>query len=294
MAVALPVLSPGEAKLEGSRPRDVPPRRSSRRKRLNGDSNSEELSEESQDGMTLSDDGVEVNMVSPSIGSAPGATTPLAVLDGCGGRDGGFRTVDGLSLLSQSAPAHASMFLRRPFGAASPPTIKERARSVEFGVGFMDIDEAPRPPPPKQQRPAGPPDPVENAGRSTLVDGVPQPLSLDQPARPLLYEDLINFPRSRGKAHARRCVMCGHLASGEDATCSIPLQNKDVCKRCDTGAFVSFPFSRDRSARRHLAPHGDARVLQVVQRLQEVPPRLRLQGSSFFLRRSVFFTPLFS
>jgi len=235
MAVALPVLSPGEAKLEGSRPRDVPPRRSSRRKRLNGDSNSEELSEESQDGMTLSDDGVEVNMVSPSIGSAPGATTPLAVLDGLGGRDGGFRTVDGLSLLSQSAPAHASMFLRRPFGAASPPTIKERARSVEFGVGFMDLDEAPRPPPPKQQRPAGPPDPVENAGRSTLVDGVPQPLSLDQPARPLLYEDLINFPRSRGKAHACRCVMCGHLASGEDATCSIPLQNKDVCKRCDTG-----------------------------------------------------------
>ena len=74
-----------------------------------------------------------------------------------------------------------------------------------------------------------------DARRSSLVDGVPQPLSLDQPERPLLYEDLINFPRSRGKAHARRCVMCGHLASGEGATCSIPLQNKDVCKRCDTG-----------------------------------------------------------
>jgi len=71
--------------------------------------------------------------------------------------------------------------------------------------------------------------------RSCLVDGVPQPMSLEAPSRPLLYEELINFPRSRGKAHARRCVMCGHLASGEAATCSIPLQNKDVCKRCDTG-----------------------------------------------------------
>jgi len=29
--------------------------------------------------------------------------------------------------------------------------------------------------------------------------------------------------------------MCGRLASGTDAACSIPLQNKDVCKRCDTG-----------------------------------------------------------
>ena len=71
--------------------------------------------------------------------------------------------------------------------------------------------------------------------RSCLVDGVPQPMSLEAPPRPLMYEDLINYPRSRGKAHARRCVMCGHLASGEAATCSIPLQNKDVCKRCDTG-----------------------------------------------------------
>lgn len=71
--------------------------------------------------------------------------------------------------------------------------------------------------------------------RSALVDGVPQPLSLQAPERPLLYEDLINFPRARGKTTARRCVMCGHLASGEGATCSIPLQNKDVCKRCDTG-----------------------------------------------------------
>ena len=60
-------------------------------------------------------------------------------------------------------------------------------------------------------------------------------MDLDAPAHPLLYEDLINFPRTRGKAHARRCVMCGRLASGTDAACSIPLQNKDVCKRCDTG-----------------------------------------------------------
>ena len=66
---------------------------------------------------------------------------------------------------------------------------------------------------------------------------MPRPLNLEAPAAPLRYEDLINFPRSRGKARARRCVMCGLLASGDDssATCSIPLQNKDVCKRCDTG-----------------------------------------------------------
>jgi len=76
---------------------------------------------------------------------------------------------------------------------------------------------------------------VCDAGRSTLVDGVPRPLPLAEPAGPMLYEGLINFPRSRGKAHARRCVMCGRLASGDGATCSIPLQNKDVCKRCDTG-----------------------------------------------------------
>jgi len=78
-------------------------------------------------------------------------------------------------------------------------------------------------------------DEVADQRRSSLVDGVPQPLSLQAPAQPLLYEDLINFPRARGKTHARRCVMCGHLATGEGATCSIPLQNKDVCKRCDTG-----------------------------------------------------------
>jgi len=91
-----------------------------------------------------------------------------------------------------------------------------------------------------QQRSPSPLLPNTNNGntqprRSNLVDGVPQPMSLEAPSRPLLYEDLINFPRSRGKAHARRCVMCGHLATGDQATCSIPLQNKDVCKRCDTG-----------------------------------------------------------
>ena len=155
-----------------------------------------------------------------------------------------------------------------------------------------------------------PPEPAVDAGRSKVVDGVPKPLDLDAPAHPLLYEDLINFPRSRGKAHARRCVMCGRLASGTDAACSIPLQNKDVCKRCDTGAADPRPlrqsflrrFAARRPAtarlssppRRHLASHRDARVLQVVQRLQEVPPRLRLQGPFlFFFPRSPHDAPLF-
>mmetsp|Transcript_9648 Transcript_9648/g.13379 ORF Transcript_9648/g.13379 Transcript_9648/m.13379 type:complete len:354 (+) Transcript_9648:159-1220(+) len=71
--------------------------------------------------------------------------------------------------------------------------------------------------------------------RSTLIEGVPQPLNLEPPCEPLQYDQLINFPRTRGKAQNRRCVMCGHFATGKEATCSIPLQNKDVCKRCDTG-----------------------------------------------------------
>jgi len=44
------------------------------------------------------------------------------------------------------------------------------------------------------------------------------------------YEELINFPRAKGKDEIR-CVMCGSTPGFPG--CVIPRQNKDVCKECD-------------------------------------------------------------
>jgi hypothetical protein len=129
-----------------------------------------------------------------------------------------------LSLLSLSAPQAGSTFGGR----------KPRARSFDMR-GDPVVAKGSATKRPRSASCVTPPEPAVDAGRSKVVDGVPKPLDLDAPSHPLLYEDLINYPRTRGKAHARRCVMCGRLASGTDAACSIPLQNKDVCKRCDTG-----------------------------------------------------------
>jgi len=234
MAVALPTI---EDEMPDAKTRTATrsqPRRSVRRRKRVVGAGDEDDSGESREDASTSDGDTLVNVVSPSLlgGSLPKASSSLLAGLQSRSRPVGGNPLDGLSLLSRSAPAHASMLERRPsFSSGSL-----RARSCSGG--FMDLDDAHRPPPPKLQRSssASAADaPVVDARRSSLVDGVPQPLCLDSPPRPLLYEDLINFPRSRGKAHARRCVMCGHLASGDDATCSIPLQNKDVCKRCDTG-----------------------------------------------------------
>lgn len=44
------------------------------------------------------------------------------------------------------------------------------------------------------------------------------------------YDELINFPRAKGKDEIR-CVMCGSTPGLPG--CVIPRQNKDVCKECD-------------------------------------------------------------
>ncbi len=134
-------------------------------------------------------------------------------------------SIDGLSQQSLSAPQAGTTFGGR----------KPRARSFDMRGEPVQASSRSSAKRPRSASCVTPPEPAVDAGRSKVVDGVPKPLDLDAPAHPLLYEDLINFPRTRGKAHARRCVMCGRLASGTDAACSIPLQNKDVCKRCDTG-----------------------------------------------------------
>ncbi len=54
---------------------------------------------------------------------------------------------------------------------------------------------------------------------------------------PLRYDELVNFDRAKDKKSVRRCVMCGKH-SGE---CCIPLQNKDVCKDCDSECWRHAP-----------------------------------------------------
>ncbi|KAJ1457425.1 hypothetical protein M885DRAFT_514962 [Pelagophyceae sp. CCMP2097] len=230
----------------------LPRRTSARRKRRIVGDKSEGASDD--DVELLSDDGCVT--VSPSIVS--NSFSPSSLLQHLA-REREEHGLDALSMLSRSAPTHTSLLSsRHPLlrAAMLVDTGEKRARTMsevtveccklDSGDNSPDRDDlqfgsepAPRPgtTPGKPAAGRARANTAEfvDARRSTLVDGVPQPLSLEAPARPLMYDDLINFPRSRGKSHARRCVMCGHLASGEAATCSIPLQNKDVCKRCDTG-----------------------------------------------------------
>jgi len=44
----------------------------------------------------------------------------------------------------------------------------------------------------------------------------------------LRYTDIINFDRTCSKVEQKHCVMCGSQSE------QIPVQNKDVCKKCDT------------------------------------------------------------
>jgi hypothetical protein len=47
----------------------------------------------------------------------------------------------------------------------------------------------------------------------------------------IAYNDILNYERA-GKKQPRHCVMCGLMEDGEN--CTIPNQNKDVCRVCDS------------------------------------------------------------
>ena len=103
-------------------------------------------------------------------------------------------SIDGLSLLSLSAPQAGTNFGGR----------KPRARSFDMRGDPVQASSRSSAKRPRSASCVTPPEPAVDADRSKVVDGVPKPLDLDAPAHPLLYEDLINFPRTRVKAHARR------------------------------------------------------------------------------------------
>lgn len=47
----------------------------------------------------------------------------------------------------------------------------------------------------------------------------------------ITYSSVINYPRAT-KKEDRNCVMCGRMEKADN--CTIPNQNKDVCRKCDS------------------------------------------------------------
>jgi len=64
---------------------------------------------------------------------------------------------------------------------------------------------------------------------SHRVSSIPQLAEISNAFAPP-YDQLVNFSRAKTKENIR-CVMCGR--SPQEGNCSIPSQNKDVCKECD-------------------------------------------------------------
>jgi hypothetical protein len=58
--------------------------------------------------------------------------------------------------------------------------------------------------------------------------------SLEADEEALQYGDIINFGRCHNPHGSRNCVMCGR------SDVSIPTQNKDVCKNCDSSFWLIY------------------------------------------------------